>query len=125
MRKWGASAMDGYAASRVLRRFGSLVSVVALATVGVIAEASPAAAASATCGMTVTGNLQLDTDLTCPGTALILGADANIDLNGHTITGPGSSTSSSGINASEHRAFVQSGTIQTSASGLPQPWEPW
>jgi parallel beta-helix repeat protein len=40
--------------------------------------------------MTVLDDLKLDHDLTCPGTALIVGADGiRINLKGHTITGSG------------------------------------
>lgn len=59
------------------------------------ALAVTAAAASGTasdlCGSTVLDDLELDHDLVCTGTALVVGADGvKINLAGHTITGPGS-----------------------------------
>lgn len=49
------------------------------------------AAADDLCGATIVESLKLDHDLTCVGTALIVGADGiKIDLNGRTIMGSGS-----------------------------------
>jgi parallel beta-helix repeat protein len=43
------------------------------------------------CGATVTADVRLDHDLVCTGDGLIIGADGiSVDLNGHTVTGPGS-----------------------------------
>ena len=42
------------------------------------------------CGDVITTDTVLDADLTCPGAGLIIGADnITLDLNGHTLTGPG------------------------------------
>ena len=52
---------------------------------------SPAAAADDLCGATIVADLELDHDLSCPVSGLIVGADGiTLDLNGHTIAGPGS-----------------------------------
>jgi len=43
------------------------------------------------CGATVTADVRLDHDLVCTGDGLVIGADGvSVDLNGHTMTGPGS-----------------------------------
>ena len=43
------------------------------------------------CGATVTADVRLDRDLECAGDGLVVGADGiTVDLNGHTMTGPGS-----------------------------------
>jgi parallel beta-helix repeat protein len=56
-----------------------------------VASGAPTAAADDLCGATILADLKLDHDLTCPGNGLIAGSDGiTIDLNGHTITGPGS-----------------------------------
>lgn len=98
---------------QIARRSLSVLTVVVMTIVGFVGlAASPATAATATCGMTVTGNLQLDTDLTCPDTALIVGADGvTINLNGHTITGPGATSSVHGIEAHEFGVSVRNGVI--------------
>src|SRR5688572_867351 len=52
--------------------------------------AGPAAKADDLCGATIVADLTLDHDLTCAGDGIIIGADGiAIDLNGYTITGPG------------------------------------
>ena len=59
--------------------------------VGVVPGVAPVLA-SDLCGSTVITDLILDHDLTCTGNGLTVGADGiKINLNGHTITGPGSS----------------------------------
>lgn len=52
-------------------------------------------ASHVTCGAVLTEDTQLDTDLAnCPGDGLVIGADnITVDLNGHQITGSGSSGS--------------------------------
>lgn len=51
----------------------------------------PGVTGSDLCGATIVANLKLDHDLTCAGDGLIVGADGiKIDLNGHTLMGPGS-----------------------------------
>ena len=53
--------------------------------------AVPTATANDLCGATILDDLKLDHDLVCAGDGLIVGADRiKVDLNGHTITGPGS-----------------------------------
>ncbi len=56
---------------------------------GVMAlEANQAQATHVGCGDTIFVDTTLDSDLTCSGTALTIGADGiTLDLNGHTITG--------------------------------------
>ena len=51
---------------------------------------SPAAAQPSLCGTTIVSDLALEADLSCAGTALVMGADGiSLDLNGHTIAGTG------------------------------------
>lgn len=50
----------------------------------------PAGAVVPTCGSTITVNTVLTGDMTCPGDGLFINADGvTLDLNGHTVTGPG------------------------------------
>lgn len=61
------------------------------------------------CGTTIVEDLKLDQDLTCVGTGLIVGADGiKIDLNGHTIAGPGTGA---GINVTGRTDVSISGGI--------------
>ena len=58
-------------------------------TTGHGAAGSPAATTAA-CGASVTTDLRLESDLNCPGDALVVNADGiTINLNGHTILGSG------------------------------------
>jgi parallel beta-helix repeat protein len=42
------------------------------------------------CGSVITTDTVLDSDLTCPAEGIVIGADnITLDLNGHTLTGPG------------------------------------
>src|SRR5262245_49141750 len=67
-----------------------LSTLVLLATAVAVTVGTPATASNASCGMIVAQNLILDTDLTCTGTGLFVGADGiTIDLNGHTLVGDG------------------------------------
>jgi hypothetical protein len=79
-----------------------------LATSGILAAAmaavaaGPAAAATLTCGTTITANLTLHHNLNCStfttDPAITIGAaNLTVNLNGHTITGPGIGTGTSGI----------------------------
>ena len=59
------------------------------------------------CGATIVADMRLDYDLACPGNGLIVGADGiKIDLNGHTIAGPGSGV---GISVPNRAGVVISG----------------
>lgn len=65
--------------------FALLLVVIGLSLAG----GKPAQATHVACGSTLIENTVLDADLTCPGTALTIGADGiTLDLNGHTLTGP-------------------------------------
>jgi parallel beta-helix repeat protein len=65
---------------------------------------APAAMASDLCGTTVVANVNLDHDLMCSGNGLVVGADGiTVNLNGHTITGPGSGV---GISVSNRTGVV-------------------
>ena len=56
----------------------------------ILSAGSPARASAVSCGDTLTAHTQLDSDLVCSGTALIIGADGiTVDLKGHSLTGNG------------------------------------
>ena len=63
------------------------------ASVGPSTSAAPSltiAAREATCNMQISASFVLANDLTCPGDAFVIHADnVVLDLNGHTLTGPG------------------------------------
>jgi parallel beta-helix repeat protein len=73
--------------------------------------------ASDLCGSTIVADLILDQDLTCTGNGLTVGADGiKINLNGHTISGPGSGR---GISLSLRSGVsIQGGTIRNFESGV-------
>lgn len=78
---------------------------------------APAALASDLCGTTILASLKLDHDLTCSGNGLTVGVDGiTIDLNGHTITGPGSGV---GISVPNRTGVViRGGTVRNFLSGV-------
>ena len=90
----------------------SMLVLAALVT-GTVAPAT----ASDLCGTTILANLTLDHDLTCPGNGLIVGADGiTINLNGHTIVGPGSGV---GISVSNRTGVViVGGTVKNFLAGV-------
>jgi len=94
--------------------------VAGLATMG----ASPADAATVTCGQVVTSSIKLDADLVdCPGDGLIVGAsDITIDLNGHTIDGVSPADYGGGfgiiVRAPHHGVKVVNGTVQEFSFGV-------
>jgi Periplasmic copper-binding protein (NosD) len=75
--------MHGFAARGLLIGFAVVV-VAGL-------SATQALATHVSCGDTITQDTTLDSDLVnCPGDGLVIGADnVELDLNGHTIDGPG------------------------------------
>ncbi|MBO3752400.1 right-handed parallel beta-helix repeat-containing protein, partial [Streptosporangiaceae bacterium NEAU-GS5] len=67
-----------------------------------------------TCGTTITVDTTLTTDLTCPTTALtIQGSSITLNLDGHTITGPGKTAA---IAVSGDNNTITNGTITKYAS---------
>jgi parallel beta-helix repeat protein len=82
-----------------------------------VAGMSPQAGASDLCGTTILANLTLDHDLTCTGNGLIVGADGiTINLNGHTITGPGSGVGISVPNRTG--VLIVGGTVRNFLAGV-------
>lgn len=67
------------------------VAVVLLWSVGVFLFPGEVVHAShVECGEVITTDTVLDSDLTCPAEGIVIGADnITLDLNGHTLTGPG------------------------------------
>lgn len=82
-----------------------------------MAGMGPQAAASDLCGTMILADLKLDHDLTCTGPGLIVGADGiTINLNGHTITGPGSGV---GINVPNRTGvLIVGGTVRNFLAGV-------
>jgi parallel beta-helix repeat protein len=77
--------------------------------------------ASDLCGSTIVTDVTLDQDLTCTGNGLTVGADGiKINLNGHTITGPGSAIALvRGISLNQRSSVsIQGGTIRNFESGI-------
>lgn len=74
---------------------GLMVAVVALVV------AVPSVAANPACGATVTHNVTLTADMNCSASntpGIVVGKQGlTIDLNGHTLTGPGSTQHYAGI----------------------------
>jgi len=82
-----------------------------------MAGMGPQAAASDLCGTTIFADLKLDHDLTCTGPGLIVGADGiTINLNGHTITGPGSGVGISVPNRTG--VWIVGGTVRNFLAGV-------
>src|SRR5262245_27575186 len=75
------------------------------------------AAADVLCGATIVDNLKLDHDLTCAANGLVVAADGiTLNLQGHTIAGPGSDIGISVIGRSN--VSIVGGTIQGFATGV-------
>jgi parallel beta-helix repeat protein len=94
-----------------------LLGVTAITVVAWTAHSRAAATPDDLCGATIVADLTLDRDLTCPGAGLVAGAsDITIDLNGHTIAGPGTSV---GIRiANLARVTVHGGTVRNFETGI-------
>ena len=66
-----------------------LVLLSGVVSVGALAATPPVAPSSDLCGKTIVADLKLDHDLVCAGSGITVGANGiEIDLNGHSITGP-------------------------------------
>src|SRR4051812_16772186 len=95
----------------------------AVAGVGVLAcNVASAGAAVLTCGQTITQNTKLSADMTCPSTAINVGAsNITLDLDGHTLTGPNIQAIGAGVNnvaAGYDNVTVTRGTIQGFGLGI-------
>jgi parallel beta-helix repeat protein len=89
-----------------------------LATAVAVTVGTPAIASNASCGMVVTQDLVLDTDLTCTGTGLFVGADGiTIDLHGHTLVGDGTGLGIDNRGGFDH-VVIKNGVLDGFASGL-------
>jgi len=67
-------------------------------SLGALAATSPVAPSSDLCGNTIVADLKLDHDLVCAGNGITVGAHGiEIDLNGHSITGPSRGPPTRGI----------------------------
>lgn len=95
--------------------------VAVTAAVGVLLTPTTADAA-VTCGQVITTSTTLDHDLDCDRTGIAIGAsNVVLDLNGHTITGPGADAAwMAGVNVQSgvHRAVVRNGTIRNYPGGV-------
>lgn len=103
---------------------GVLAGLCGVLVAGMTPAGSAAAAPSTAqvgCGAVLTSNTQLTADLSCgAGDALVVGADnIVVDLNGHTISGPGSFVPGAGVRIAFHReATVRGGTIRGFSEGV-------
>jgi parallel beta-helix repeat protein len=78
------------------------------------------------CGATITTDVRLTADLTCPSDGVVIGAAGlTVDLNGHTLTGPGTGSSTAGIlgfSSSNGTIFnnltVMNGTVSNFGTGI-------
>jgi hypothetical protein len=89
-----------------------------------VAPAGAAPGDPLACGDTVTGAAVLTADLTCPGPGLLLTPGSSLDLQGHTLTGPGTDVDATGLYAelagddSAAPVTVRNGTVRGWAAGL-------
>jgi hypothetical protein len=77
--------------------------------------------ANAHCGEVITSSLALNTNLTCSGSGLTVGASGvTLDLGGHTISGPGSATGTTGVSVAngDAPATVKDGTVSGFGDGI-------
>jgi parallel beta-helix repeat protein len=78
----------------------------------------PCTAANDLCGATIVANLTLNEDLACAADALIVATDGiTLDLNGHTIAGPGGVGVGISVLGRTHVTIV-GGTVRSFATGV-------
>src|SRR6476660_10028164 len=85
------------------------------------ATASDLSSASLSCGQVITTSVKLSANLDCASDGLLIkGDNIVLDLNGHTITGPGPSASKIGVSiaANDGVQIIGSGTIQGFQAGV-------
>jgi parallel beta-helix repeat protein len=101
---------------RAVRR----ASLLALVAGGVALAAPSVAAANPTCGSKVMHNVKLTGNMSCSGDALDVGKSGiTIDLNGHTISGPGIGSTHYGVYISKHNnVTVENGTVASYYYGV-------
>jgi parallel beta-helix repeat protein len=77
-----------------MRRIAGHLVVLSVVSAAVFGGALPAHAAVVACGDVITADTTLTTDLSCPGSgaALLVLADASVNLGGHTVSGDSSGT---------------------------------
>jgi nitrous oxidase accessory protein NosD len=85
-----------------------------------MALAAPAARATTDyCGVTIVDDVTLDQDLTCPAGGITVGADGiKINLQGHSISGPGSGTNAGITINNRADVTVFGGTIANFMTGV-------
>jgi parallel beta-helix repeat protein len=106
--------------SNLIRKIASK-KIATLNLIAMLALAVTPVMASDLCGSTIVTDVVLDQDLTCTGNGLTVGADGiKINLNGHTITGPGSAIASvRGISLNQRNSVsIRGGTIRNFESGV-------
>jgi len=87
--------------------------------------AGTAAASHVACGQVINSDTRLDSDLSCPGTGVIIGADnVTLDLNGHTLSGDPNARAAAGEDAAGvvfrmvSGSTVRDGTIRDFDAGI-------
>lgn len=85
-----------------------------------VLPAAPAAASTVACGQVITRDVALDSDLSCPGDGLVIGADRiTVDLRGHAINGTSPFLSTAGIRNDGHRnVTIRDGSIDGFRTGI-------
>lgn len=113
-----------------IRRSTSLIGAAVAGLVAAAATVAPASADTVSCGDAISTDTVLTHDLVCgPGDALVIVADGvTLDLDGHTISGPGAYGAGAGAGvrvAQRTGVTVMRGTIQgyQSAVVLDQSWD--
>jgi hypothetical protein len=99
-------------------RLAALLALVALA---LVCAAPPAFANHVQCGDVITTDTTLDSDLIgCPADGLVIeGQDVTLDLNGHTVSGPGRSGGNRGIyGIFATGAVVENGVVENFGHGV-------
>lgn len=77
-------------------------------------------ATNASCGQTITASLTLNGDLVCSGNGLTISGTGAVvlNLNGHQISGPGTSLTTTGIELDSKSATVENGIVTSFYTGV-------
>lgn len=104
-----------------MRRVAKGLLAMAVALAGAVAAPS-AAGANAVCGQVITANFTLTHDLSCAGTALVVGAsNVVLDLGGRTISGPqtsGGPTAGVRVQSNRTDVTVRNGVVRGFDAGV-------
>jgi hypothetical protein len=97
----------------VMRKGLGLGVIVVTAAMAAVLPASPASAATLSCGDTISTSVALTHNLSCAGSGLVVGADGiTIDLRGHKLSGSGAGIGIDGAGSAPQGVTVKNGTIR-------------